>query len=273
MEDLFKYVKDYHSKSENRNLARLLGINTNELSLLKYKLQIDDSTFPSKYHMKFTSNSPIEIIQKIKNIKDNSLSFELWELNEDFDNNEIYDAIIETKNPLKKFSDEIEKIEKLNYIYIENKELENILKKQLFISVIGLMEVFLSETFIKLVNKNDKYFRNFIETHPDFKKRKIELSEIYLENEKLKETAKKIMLDTIYHNLPSISKMYSNTFKINFPSIKIIYPFVINRHDFVHRYGKNKENIEIKINNRTVSNLITEVTVFIHEIAEKVELT
>ena len=66
----------------------------------------------------------------------------------------------------------------------------------------------MSETFINLTANNEDYFKNFVKSHPDFRQRKFELREIFEQNEKLKDTAKKVMLDTIYHDLPKVREMY-----------------------------------------------------------------
>jgi hypothetical protein len=56
------------------------------------------------------------------------------------------------------------------------------------------METFLADAFINLTIDNEKYLKNFIETHPDFKKRKFELGEIYEEIAKIKDYRNKLLI-------------------------------------------------------------------------------
>lgn len=150
--------------------------------------------------------------------------------------------------------------------------LKAVLNRQMFIGIIGTMETFLADVFINLTFDNEKYFRNFIETHPEFRKRKFELKEIFEQSDKLKETAKKVMLDTIYHNLPTVREMYRNTFEIDFPEIKEAYEYVLNRHDLVHRNGKTKEGQIVVTDEKAIDNLIETVNKLVFGVAEKLEL-
>jgi hypothetical protein len=134
------------------------------------------------------------------------------------------------------------------------------------------METFLSDAFVNLTFDNEDYFRNFIGTHPEFKKQKFELREIYKEYDKLEETAKRVMLDTIYHNLPTVSQMFADTFKIEFPPIKEVYELVLKRHDLVHRNGKTKEGNPVDTDEEAIKDLMEKVTKFIDEVATKLKI-
>ena len=88
----------------------------------------------------------------------------------------------------------------------------------------------------------------------------------------LKDDGKVIMLDTIYHNLPTVQQMYQDTFQIKFPSIKKVYEYVRMRHDLVHRNGKTKDGKQVNTDDATISSLIHEVNMFIHEIINKLKI-
>ncbi|WP_157998129.1 HEPN domain-containing protein [Aquimarina agarivorans] len=195
-----------------------------------------------------------------------------YELNEDYYYEEEFEAFSENENHLKKFNDEISNLSSLLTLEIKKPELEKILNRQLFIGVIGTMETFLSEVFIKLTLENKDYLKNFISSHPKFKAGKFELKDIFKEYEIIEETAKKVMLDTIYHNLPTVSSMFKSTFKIEFPSIAKVSKFVKLRHDLVHRNGMTKEGEPVPISDVEIVNLIDEVSKFVNEIAKNLEL-
>lgn len=267
---------EMQEQESDRHLADLLGITYDELTELDYEIETDESKdgFVYNYRVEFDiDNSPKHILQKIKNLEDGCRVYlQPWDLEQDYDYEEQYEAITENKEYLQKFRDELSKLKLLNALAVPDKTLKDILTRQLYISVIGTMETFLSDAFINLTNDKDEFFRNFIETHPEFKKRKFELKEIFEEYDKLKETAKVVMLDTIYHNLPSVSLMFKDTFKIEFPSIKEVYECVLKRHDLVHRNGKTKDGTPVKPDENAVNELMEKVSNFVEEIANKLEI-
>lgn len=267
---------EMQEQESDRHLADILGITFDELTELEYEIETDESKdgLVYNYRVEFdTDSSPKNILQKIKNLEDGCRVYlQPWDMDQAYDYEEQYEAITENKEYLQKFRDELSNLILINSLAIPDKSLKDILTRQLYISVIGTMETFLSDAFINLTNDNDEYFRNFIETHPEFKKRKFELREIFDEYDKLKETAKFIMLDTIYHNLPSVSQIFKDTFKIDFPSIKEVYECVLKRHDLVHRNGKTKDGKPVETDENSVKELIEKVTNFVEEIANKLDI-
>lgn len=267
---------EMQKQESDRHLADLLGITYDELTELDYELEIDQSKdgLIYNYRVEFdVDNSPKHILKKIKNLEDGCrVYFQPWDFDEEYDYEEQYEAITENKDYLQKFKDEIANLQALNSLKIPDEVLKAILHRQLFISVIGTMETFLADAFINLTNENEEYLKNFIETHPEFKKQKFELREVFEEYSKIKETAKKVMLDTIYHNLPIVSQMFADTFKIEFPRIKDVYEYVLKRHDLVHRNGKTKEGETVITDETTISELIDKVTIFINDIATKLDI-
>lgn len=267
---------DMQEQESDRHLADLLGISYNELTELEYEIETDQSKdgLIYNYRVEFdTDNSPEHILKKVKNIEDGCRVYlQPWEFDDEYDYDEQYDAITENKNYLQKFKDEISNLEALNSLEIPDEILKGILHRQLFISVIGTMETFLADAFINLTNDNEEFLKNFIGTHPEFKKQKFELREIFEEYSKIKVTAKKVMMDTIYHNLPSVSQMFMDTFKIEFPTIKDVYEAVLKRHDLVHRNGKTKDGETVVTDERAIKELISKVTTFIYDLASKLDI-
>lgn len=267
---------EMQEQETGRHLADLLDISYEELKELDYQIETDESKDGAIYNYRVefdTKNSPKHIIQKIKNLEDgHRVYLKPWDLELDYDYEEQYEAITENKDYLQKFRNEISNLSALNALVVSENALKKILSRQLYISVIGTMETFLSDTFINLTDDQDQFFRNFVETHPDFKKRKFELREIFEEYDKLRETAKIVMLDTIYHNLPSVSIMYKDTFKIDFPPIKEVYECVLKRHDLVHRNGKTKDGTQVEPDENSVYELIEIVSKFVEEIVAKLNI-
>lgn len=131
-------------------------------------------------------------------------------------------------------------------------ELTTILNRQTFVGVIGAMETFFSDAFINLVLDNKFNFRMFVQTHPEFSKRKFELKEIFEKHQELSDIVKKVLLDTIYHNLGTVKQMYQDTLYIKFPDISKCMKHVKTRHDLVHRNGKTKDGDAVVVDRESI---------------------
>ena len=264
-------------EQDDEKLALLLGITYDELSETEWHIETNESKDGMIYNyvVYFEESSPKEILDKIKDLDENN---QVWLTPHEIDNEEYYDyeeqyeAIIANKFFYDSFQSEIRNVQLLNELEIEDYKLLSVLKRQLFITAIGALETFLSETFINLTHENDEFFRNFIETYPNFKERKFQLNEIYGEYDKLKETAKKEMLEIIYHNLAKVRNMFISTFKIDFPEIAELSKAVNTRHDLVHRNGKTKNGENITIQKETVANLLLIILDFVENISNSLNL-
>src|SRR5690606_21926657 len=114
-------------------------------------------------------DSPKEILEKIKGLDRNN---QVWlspsEYDGDYYYEEQYRAIVSNKHFYESFLQAIDSAGKLNDIDIDGGQLTATLKRQIYVSTMAALEAFLSETFINLTNDHEEYFRNFIETFPDF---------------------------------------------------------------------------------------------------------
>ena len=266
---------EMQEQEDDRRIAKILEISYDDLLELEYEIETDQSKdgLIYNYRIEFSEDSPKEILEKISRLEDGCRVYlQPWELDEEYDYDEQFDAITENKEFVQKYKNEIANLEVLTHLKMPDEVLKDVLNRQMFIGVIGTMETFLADVFINLTFDNDKYFRNFIETHPEFQKRKFELKEIFEQSDKLKETAKKVMLDTIYHNLPTVREMYRDTFEIDFPKIKEVYEYVLKRHDLVHRNGKTKEGEIVVTDEKAIEGLIKTVNELVFGVAEKLNL-
>jgi hypothetical protein len=258
------------------HLANLLGITYSELLRVKPKIRDDgsDDGCVINHIIEFDNDAPREILDKIIGIEDGKrVWLAPWDLgNEDY-YEEQYNVIITNKKFLSRFQESIANHQLLNEIELDDKRLDSILKSQIFIGIIGTLETFLTDTFINLTTDNDEYFRNFVETYPEFRQSKFELRNLYIEQDRIKVTGKRIMLDIIYHDLPKVKSMYELTFKIKFPSIGQIMQSINIRHHLVHRSGKTKDGDEIIINKAIVQDLIDKISGFVTELANELGIS
>jgi RiboL-PSP-HEPN len=182
------------------------------------------------------------------------------------------EAILSNSEFKNTFDSAIEKVSKLNLLSIVDKELEQLLKNNLFVSIIAAMETYLSDAFINTVDKkNEKYLRQFVDSFKKYQERKIKLSEIYLFYDNIKTDAIKELKDITFHNIEQSKYLYGKSLNVNFPNdLGNLFKIVEKRHDFVHRNGKTKDNIEVNVTNDEIENTIKQITEFINFIDEQV---
>jgi len=271
-----EWLLEMEEQAEDRHLAKLLDISFEDLIQLNWEINTNESDdgLVYSYVVKFKEDSPKNILAKIDRIDNNyQVYLEPWELNATYDYvNDQFDAITESRIGVKEFEKSIDEIYKLSSILKEGDDLKKLLNRQVFISIIGTLETFLSETFLRLVFENNSYFQSFIESHPIFKSQKFELRDLFKKQNEIRGIAKKVILDTIFHNLSTVSQMYKNTFEIEFPDIEKLSKFVFIRHDLVHRNGKTKDGEELAIDDELIKALIDETKDFSEKVCKELNL-
>jgi hypothetical protein len=79
--------------------------------------------------------------------------------------------------------------------------------------------------------------------------------------------------ELMYHNLPKVKSLYKIVFEINFPEdLSILIKGVMNRHDLVHRNGKDKDGNDITITLEMLNQLIDNVNSLIEDIESQLEV-
>ncbi len=204
---------------------------------------------------------------EIYDIDDNT-KIAINEIPEEYD--EYIDEQIETylfsSNFLNIFNTEIQKLKDLNKLNTGDLETDKTLKRLIYSGAITCLEDYLSTTLINSILNDDELFKRFVRTFKNIKDRKFSLSEIFEKQEQLKDIVKKELVDIIYHDLAKVKGMYEDTFEIEFPKIEDISKIVINRHNMVHRNGKDKEGNEISIDTTSLNEVIEKVEIFIKNV-------
>lgn len=267
---------DLREQGKSPNIAHSIGLTYEELLALDYNF-ITEKTKDQKiksYKLIISEDTPIHIRNKIINLEDDlkTVYIEPYEIKFGSYYQYEYESISENDRHFEKFNSEINNLVLLSKIETETPKLKNILLRQVFIGIIGSLETFLSEVFIVLTLSNRKYLENFVKTFPEFQKTKFALSEIFIQHDKISETAKKAMIDIIYHNLVIVKNMYNSTFEINFPEIGEVNKFIIKRHDLVHRNGKTKDGEKLGINNVEIESMVIIIKTFVNEISSELKL-
>ena len=251
-------------------IAKEIGLTFEELQSTNYTIDemMNSDGLHYGYKVNFAESVPEDLLKKIRYLKNNSVFVDLGVIERADDYYDVQlDAISTTKEQYNNFHRELVNIQELLKIKSISERQRNILLRQVYISVFGTMETYLSDTFIWLVRSNDDYLRKFVESYDEFKKRKFELREVFISHDSIKEVASKVMLDIIYHDLRKVKIIYSSTFNISFPSISNMMGYLAIRHHLVHRNGKNKEGVLVPITDDLVEALISEVAEFIKAIS------
>jgi len=205
---------------------------------------------------------------EINDVDDDSISVEeiVDEKELEYYMNEQIDAIVQSLNYISQFDKELNNLRKLNETDLGDSQLQETLQRQIFSGAITCLEDYLSTTLIQRVLSDETIFKDFVKTFKKFKDRKFDLSDLYEKVDAIEDIVKQELVDIIYHDLPKVRGIYQDTLKINFPVIKDIMKIITNRHDMVHRNGKNKEGEKIEISQDVVTDVIEKVEKFVKEV-------
>ena len=117
----------------------------------------------------------------------------------------------------------------------------------LYVNAITALETYLSDAFTNTVLGDPALLRRFIENTPDFKKRKLALSDLFAEFDDIEKTAKEHLGELVWHNIARVKCMYRDVLNVEFPDSTPVFRAIKIRHDLVHRNGKSKEGERIPI--------------------------
>ena len=144
------------------------------------------------------------------------------------------------------FGEALENVSELLHAPIEN-NVAPYLHRLLYVNIVTALETYLSDVFVKTVLSDGALVRKFVETTPDFKKRKFALSDVFAEIDRVEETVKGQLRQIVWHDLARVRLMYRDVLAVDVQTTKAIFRSVAIRHDLVHRNGKDKDGIGIPI--------------------------
>ncbi|MNI67066.1 hypothetical protein D3C73_1226720 [compost metagenome] len=92
--------------------------------------------------------------------------------------------------------------------------------------------------------------------------------------EDIKAEVKASLVDKLWHKLKSTAvPLYKITYNIEFPrEIGVLYKAVAQRHDWVHRNGKDKKGELLEISKTTITELITKVEELVQHIDDRLKV-
>lgn len=162
------------------------------------------------------------------------------------------------------FNEELENLQKLERQEMSN-ELIEVLNRQVYIGVVGIMELFLCDFLYSMVLGYRKYYHKFCENSS----RTFKLNEISTKKWRIQEGVIKSILETNYHRIGEIKKIYKKILDIEFPNSEKLERQILTRHSLVHRNGyPSKESEYIKVDHNMIEELIAEVQTLINHIVK-----
>lgn len=163
------------------------------------------------------------------------------------------------------FKNEIEYLKRLEKIPIDP-ELIEVLNRQIYIGVVGSMELFLCDFFMSMVLGYKKFYKRFLEKNSVI----INLHEAANNPINIIEKVVDVILNMNYHRIKDIEKIYNKTIGVSFENKENLTSLIKTRHKLVHRNGLNRDVVEyIKITPEMIENLILEVEYLVNSILAK----
>ena len=252
----------------------LLAVSGGEIDHTGISEETAERKYPCLYGYYEAGEDPDIYIDENRMVyKDEGDYIEIWtdpDEPDDYDDEEELEAILSNTEFYQTFSSEISNLKVLNNIVDINQNALNTLKKQIFVSAITCLETYLSDAFINTVLSDKEYIKSFFSSYQDFENHNITMNTLFTTVEKAEEIAKGKMSEILYHNISKVSKIYNATLNISFPEIKVISKYVSQRHDLVHRNGKNKKGKQLIVDKETIDKLLDEVVDFVNKIDEKI---
>ncbi|MPM13771.1 hypothetical protein SDC9_60130 [bioreactor metagenome] len=176
----------------------------------------------------------------------------------------------------KDLESDILKIRTIYNVKFDDSELYNTLYKQSFVSLITLLEVFLTELLFSFVFRNEDVFNQFNTKVDDFIKRQLMLGHKPKTNVHNRVDCENLLNFYIrnirYQELEKIQKIYEEMFNISFPEVKKLSQHIKKRNDIVHRNGHDMDGIHFQINKEDLENVISDLKTFINEICSVLDL-
>jgi hypothetical protein len=166
------------------------------------------------------------------------------------------------ENVIKIYNEEIKYLQILRKEEIKS-DLRPVLNRQIYIGIVGTMELFLCDFLFSMVLGSRKYYNRFCENSSQHFK----LKEIFARHWRIQDAVIKVIIETNYHKIDEIRKVYKKILDLDFPPIGTLEKMILTRHSLVHRNGfPSKNSVYIKVDDKMIDGLITEVKTLVDHI-------
>jgi len=256
------------------DINAVFGIETNYLFLnylseLSEKNQVILTSLPNVFKKILNYLKEIDIDSQLLNyLRQSQILFlrELWQRS-------IFDYFKEEQilDFSRRFRESIKNIQIIINLPVDVKDIKENLYRIMYANVITVIETFLSDSFTKIVIKNENFKLKLLDSIPELSQKKLNLRDAYDWIENMDDNITEVLQTISFHNLGKVKGMFENVLGINFPDdMGYIYKAIIIRHDIIHRNGKNKKGEIIKITREIIQELIEVVDKFIKYIESQI---
>jgi len=171
-------------------------------------------------------------------------------------------------NPYFVFNEHIDDIRRLSAVHNNNLLLQQKYMGMLFANVVTTFEIFISDTLIQTIHKNEEYRNNFLNSVNI----KLSIKKLWTVEYKRYwfEIIEKIYSIT-FSNSKKLNKNFCEVLDINLSKINIqeLEKASETRNDIMHRNGKNKKGEDIQTDESTLEWCINTVVDIVKEITAK----
>ena len=251
---------DNQQEAFYETLAERLGITCDEVEEIEPQIKENTGSDGAVYgyYLSFKEDAPREILDKIEGLDSNDWYWmDISEVyDEDYDE-EQYIHIVKKESPYKDFITSMNETLSLMDIPVKRTEQRYVLYRQIYSSIISIMETYLCERLLKSIDGDERLLRNYILYH----KSKTDFNE-----DDIREARCFLMEKQVYHRLDKVSKIYTATFKFAFPQYGNIERAITTRNDIVHRNGKTTNRQTVIISKKDIKRISEDVKQLISKI-------
>jgi hypothetical protein len=142
--------------------------------------------------------------------------------------------------------------------------------KMVYAHAVTILEVYLEDVVKALIMSNEEYLGNTIKNVPSIRDTKLKLSDISLGNGGIKKFVLAKLSDNLFHNIPKALEILSGVIGKRLDvAMDDICNVTSNRHDIVHRNGKNKEGEMLVIDATVTLSAVNAVETFTNHLRLK----
>jgi len=182
-------------------------------------------------------------------------------------NSYLSNSIGVARHSFDQFVASVDTLRRLSVTELQDVALEVAFTQMLFVSAIAALETYLGDTLIGTVMSHGGFVQHLVESTPEFKAQRINLSDIYRKYQTLRTDVRDYLLQITYHNLPKVRELYRAVLDVSFPDdFAEVARAIKQRHDLVHRGGKNRDGNVMSLERHHVLSLIENVQQFITHI-------
>lgn len=174
-------------------------------------------------------------------------------------------------DPLLFFTQRLNEVDSLKALDVEPQQ-QPLLFQLLYSSLITALETYLEDTMSFWVTVDNKVLRKFVVNCQEFKKQKLQLSEIFDRMDALQDEVDNYLQQLIWHRLDKVIPLISDSLDIDRPPIEKLMQHILLRHDIVHRSGKDKDGYLLSISIEELNQLQKEVVGFVNKIESMLHL-